>query len=120
MQILLFIVVITILFFILEKVLDKLFGIEKKKISDTPAKNFNRWGRCILLVIFLCMLPFFYTNETNIKWYWIFYITSLLCFQAILEWKYLKDSKQYIKTIIFLILYEIMMFNIDYLFSFFN
>lgn len=118
MLILLFIVIISILFLGLDKILDKLFGIENKKISDTPAKSINRWGRGILLVIFLCILPFFYTNQADIKWYWIFFITSLFSFQAILEWKYLKDSKQYIKTVIYLILYLLIMFNIDYLIIF--
>ncbi|QUG41696.1 DUF4181 domain-containing protein [Psychrobacillus sp. INOP01] len=47
------------------------------------------------------------------KWYWIIYITLLLGFHSILEWKYLENSKQYVTTIIYIILSVIIMYNIE-------
>jgi dipeptide/tripeptide permease len=109
------IIVFAILVFLLDKILNKLLGIEKKKISETSARKIDRWGRGIILVIFLCTLPFVITQDTNvIKWYWIVYLILLLGFQSILEWKYLKDSKQHVTTLIFLMLSVIILYNIEY------
>ncbi|MFJ5623932.1 DUF4181 domain-containing protein [Peribacillus loiseleuriae] len=100
---------------LLEKILNRLLGVEKKKISETPGKNVDRWGRGIILVLFLCTLPFFIMGDTSfIKWYWILYVIILLDFQSVLEWKSLKNSKQYITTLIFLILTIIFIYNIEY------
>ena len=115
MGFLLFIMLIILILF-LEKIINKLVGVEKKKISETSGKNVDRWGRGIILVIFLCTLPFVITKDTNvIKWYWILYFFLILGFQSILEWKYLKNSKQYVTTLILLMLGIIFFYNIEYL-----
>ncbi len=116
---LILIIVLTIFLFFLEKIINKLLGVEKKKISETSGKKVDKWGRGIILVIFLCTLPFFVVQETNVlKWYWMLYLTALLGFQSILEWKYLKNSKQYVTTLIFLILGVIFLYNIKYVLQF--
>ncbi|RDW20194.1 hypothetical protein CWR48_05670 [Oceanobacillus arenosus] len=116
-----FIFFLVFLGFLLEKGLNKLLGIEKKKISETPGKKVDRWGRGIILVIFLSTLPIVVTMDTNIiKWYWTVYLALLLGFQSFLEWKYLKKSKQYIATLIFLTFGVIIMSNIEYLISLFR
>ena len=110
------IIIFAILVFLLDKILNKYLGIEKKKISETPGRKIDRWGRGIILVIFLCTLPFVITQDTNvIKWYWIVNLILVLGFQSILEWRYLKDSKQYVTTLIFLMLSVIIMYNIAYI-----
>lgn len=97
--------VLLILGFLLEKGVNKLLGVEKKKTSETTAKSVDRWERGIILVIALLTLPFIITKDVNIiKWYWIAYFLLLLGFQSFLEWKYLKESKQYVTTLVFLIL----------------
>ena len=107
-------IIVLVIWVFLEKILNKLLGIEKKKISETSGENVDRWGRGIILVIFLCTLPFVITKDTNVmKWYWILYLILLLGFQSILEWKYLKDSKQYVTSLIFLMLSVIIMYNIE-------
>ncbi|MEK5068719.1 DUF4181 domain-containing protein [Sporosarcina sp. FSL K6-1508] len=110
-----FIIVLVILVILLEKILNKLLGVEKKKISETSGKKVDQWGRGIILVLFLCTLPFVITKDINVmKWYWILYIILLLGFQSILEWKYLKNSKQHVTTLIFLMLGVIIMYNVEY------
>ena len=52
-----------------------------------------------------------------IKWYWIVYVIILFGFQSILEWKYLKSSKQYITTLVFLILTITFLYNLEYFIS---
>lgn len=112
---LVFIAILLILGYLSEKGVNKILGVEKKKISDTSAKNINRWGRIIILVIALSALPFVVTSDVNtMKWFWIVYLTLLLGFQSFLEWKYLKESKQYITTLIILIVGVIIMYNIEF------
>ena len=116
MRFLVFFIILVILGFLLEKIIYKLLRVEKKKISETSGKNVDRWGRGLILVIFLCTLPFVVAQDTTnvLKWYWILYITILLGLQAILEWKYLKNSKQYVATLIFILLSVTLMYNIEY------
>ena len=99
---LVFIFVLLFLGGLLEKGINKLIGVEKKKISETSGKKVDRWGRGIILVIFLSTLPFVVTWTNIIKWYWIVYLVLLLGFQSFLEWKYLKKSNQYVTTLFFL------------------
>ena len=120
MEILLFIILIILMLF-LEKILNKIIGVEKKRISETSGKSVERWGRGIILVIFLIALPFVVSMDTNIiKWYLIVYFFLLLGFQSILEWKYLKNSKQYITTLVFLIIGLIVMYNLEYFIAYFG
>ena len=110
-----FIVLVILMILLIEKVIFKLFGVEKKRISETSGKNIDRWGNGIILVIFLCTLPFVIEKDINVmKWYWILYFILSLGFQSVMEWKYLKNSKQYVTTLIFLMLSVIIMFNIEY------
>ena len=105
LKLLVFFIILLVFVLLLEKILNRLLGVEKKRISETPGKNVDRWGRGIILIFFLCTIPFYVMADTSfIKWYWMLYMIILLGFQSILEWKYLKNSKQYITTLIFLIL----------------
>ena len=109
------IIALVIWVFLLEKIINKLLGVKKKKISETSGKKADRWGRGIILVIFLCTLPIVISKDINLmKWYWILYFVLLLGLQSILEWKFLKNSKQYVTTLIFLMLSIIIFYNIEY------
>ena len=46
--------VLFILGVLLEKGINKLLGVEKKKVSETSGKKVDRWGRGIILILFLC------------------------------------------------------------------
>ncbi len=121
MKFLVFIIGLFILFILLEKIINKLLKVEKKKISETSGKKVDQWGRGIILVIFLCTLPYFITKDNDVlKWYWILFSTTSMGFQTILEWKYLKNSRQYVTTLIFLIVTFIVMLNIEYFFVVFS
>lgn len=119
---LLLLIVLAIFGFLLEKLLNKLLGVEKRKISETPGKKVDQWGKGIIAVIFLCCFLFVVQNKMtlNLKWYWIVYFTINFGFQSFLEWKYLKNSNQYIVTLIFLMLVVILFFNIEYLLGLLN
>ena len=116
MRFLISIIVLVILVFLSEKAINKLFGIDKEvKLSETSGKNIDRWGRGIILLIFLCSLPFFITKEASVmKWYYMLLWILTFGFQSILEWIYLKNSKQYISTLIFLVFIVIFIYNIEH------
>lgn len=115
MRFLISLIIIIILFDLTEKLLRKCLRIEKQKLSETSGKNVSRWVRGTLLLIFLCSIPFFYTGELEaIKWYCIFYLTLVASLRSFLEWKYLKNSKEYMITLTFLVLGLIVVYNMDY------
>lgn len=111
-----FLVVFFLIFIVtlfINKFLTKWLGVEKKEsISETPGKNLDRWGRGIILSIFLCALPMVSEYENILKWYWIFFFNVLFGFQSFLEWKYLKPSKQYVITLTYLVFTLVIMYGI--------
>lgn len=85
----------------------KLLGVEKKRISETPGRKVDAWGRGIILVIFLSIMIFSNTQSIDLlemKWFWVGFFIVLFGFQVFMEWKYLKNSKQYLASLIILIL----------------
>ncbi|TXC92773.1 DUF4181 domain-containing protein [Metabacillus litoralis] len=122
MNLVLLLLILVLIIFLTEKLTYKILGVQKKKIAETRGKNIDRWGRGIILVIFLCTLWFVINqdSDTIMKLYWMVYLTFLLGFQAVLEFIFIKDSKQYLGTAIFLILGLIIIYNLDYLFSIMN
>ncbi len=109
---------VVIILLILEKIIDRLLHLEKKKISETSGRKIDLWGRRIILIIFLCLLPFIIeANPHKIKLFFISYLILLLGFQALLEWKYLRPTKQYIKTMIILMLGVVTLYNLERIFN---
>ena len=88
-----------ILIYALERGLNRLLGVKKRNISDTPGKRVDRWGRITIVVCFFCGLPFFMNSEHTQLWF-LLYISLSMVFQIILERIYLKGSKQYISSFI--------------------
>jgi hypothetical protein len=75
-----------------------------EKISDTNGKNVNRWVKGLLVLIAICIYFFVLdtTDYSTIKWFWLIFFSVAIGFQAFMEWKYLKDSKEYIISLIIL------------------
>jgi hypothetical protein len=100
------IIVLLVVMYLLEKVINKLLGVKKKKISETPGRNVDRWGRSIILVIYLSTLWFVPSGESLfiIKLYWISFFILIFGFQVVMEFIYIKNSKQYLSTLFLLII----------------
>lgn len=122
MNLVLLLLILVLIIFLTEKLTYKILGVQKKKIAETRGKNIDRWGRAIILVIFLSTLWFVFNKDSDniLKLYWMVYLTFLLGFQAVMEFIFIKDSKQYMGTTILLILSLIIIYNLDYLFSIIN
>ena len=80
-----------------------IYGEERLKTSDTDGKNINFIGRNILGLISMGIFFFYIIDSTNtsiIKWYWLSSLTIALSFHSFMEWKYLRESKEYVTTIL--------------------
>jgi len=99
MKLLMLLLILFLVVFLVGKMIDKLLGIKRKDISETPGKSIDRWGRTLILFIFIWS-AFTEQSDAILKWQWVLFLTALVGFQTILEWKYLKGSKQYISTLI--------------------
>ncbi|MBD7966698.1 DUF4181 domain-containing protein [Paenibacillus gallinarum] len=116
MELLLFIIGLLILLFLIDRISNKILGVEKKKLSETSGKNVDRWGGITTLILFLITQWFGITNESDTlrMSYWMTYLAFLFGFQAIMEYIFIKESRQYISTIILLIMVLLIVYNIDY------
>lgn len=117
-----FLVVIFILIVPLDMLLNKLFKVDKKKISETSGKKIDQWGRGIILLVFLGGLTFVIYSEVDwnvTRWYFISLVIAQNGLQFILEWKYLKNTNQYLVTLIHLLLGTILIYNMQNLIELF-
>ncbi|WKA54471.1 DUF4181 domain-containing protein [Planococcus shixiaomingii] len=119
MEFVLLLIILLGLLFGLEMLLRKWLGVKKTSLSDTPAKNIDRWGRGIVLVIALCV--FYFGMESDLVvlffWFWVVFLTWQTFFQAFLQWKYIRESKEHLVT---LLLYPVgiaALFAIAYIYS---
>lgn len=115
MKFITFLFILIGLILIIEKIINRLLGVQKKKLSETPGKKIDQWGNRVILVTFLSTLWFVIPTGSDImiKLYWMTYLLLILGFQAIMEFIYIKNSKQYVSTTILLILSLIFLYNID-------
>lgn len=98
----------------IDKFLRKWFGVDKKKIADTSGKKVDRWGRAIIASIYLCTFPFITEDPYVMKLFLMSFLIVLTGFQLFLEWKYLKNVKEHVITIVQLLLALVIMYNVDY------
>jgi hypothetical protein len=74
-----------------------------KKISDTIGKNINRWVKGLVALIAIWIYFFVLddaTDHNTIKWFWLILFLVAMGFQAFMEWRYLKGSKEYLISLI--------------------
>ena len=96
------VIILILVISLVEKIIDKYVGLKRKSISETPGKSINQWGRAIIVIVFLFsyLVALAYEVDAFLKWYFVLLLAVLMGFQTALEWKYIKESKQYISTLI--------------------
>lgn len=99
-----FILGILIWMFVVHKITDKLLGVKKKKISETSGKGIERRGSITIIIIYLITLWFNNGSDIQRLFVLLVFLALLLGYQAIMEFIFIKESKQYISTAITLIL----------------
>ncbi|MBB6451714.1 hypothetical protein HNQ94_000135 [Salirhabdus euzebyi] len=83
-----------------------LIGEEKKNILETTGKNIYRLGMGILGLVGILTVIFALdlSDDNSMKWFWSIFITLTLGFQSFMDWKFQKNSKEYIVPLIILVL----------------
>ena len=121
-RILILLAFLGIFMFLFEWLFKKTFGIQSKSISDTTAKKINLFGRIIIVLVFIVfLLPMgIDPNATEFKWYWLALFIAQWGFQGWLEWMYLRETKQHIISIVYLILSVVFVLNIEHVLDFLN
>ncbi|MDF1509908.1 DUF4181 domain-containing protein [Robertmurraya sp. DFI.2.37] len=103
-----------ILLFVIEKITNKILSIEKKKISETSGSRINRLGQTVLFILLLFLL-WFMIESSDIQglFYFTTYLALLFGYQAVMEFIFIKSSRQYISTTILLIIVLVVVFNLN-------
>ncbi|MGZ9583706.1 DUF4181 domain-containing protein [Paenibacillus marinisediminis] len=82
-------------------------GTEKEEIAE-EGKDISLWGKVILAVIslitFIVIIAVDSAEGKAIKWFWMILIIAANGFQSFIDWKYLKGSKQYMVSLIVLLI----------------
>ncbi|MFN7253237.1 MAG: DUF4181 domain-containing protein [Anaerobacillus sp.] len=102
------------LIFIIEDIFKEwFFGRERTRVSETTGRFFTLLGRTVLALVSMGIFIFFITKSTNsytVELFWLSVLTVGLSFHAYTEWRYLKESKEYIVTLILLPICFLMIF----------
>lgn len=97
------VIALLILLIVVEKIANKILSVEKIKMSETSGKIINRWGQTILFIIFLVQLWLMVdSSDMQRMFYFTIYLALLFGYQALMEFIFIKKSKQYISTAILL------------------
>lgn len=94
--------ILMIVQFVLRK---KIINPEADRMSETNGKYVAMWGNITLIAIsILIYITLDFTNLEMRKLFWLSSLVVLLFFNAFLEWKFIRESKEHIVTVITLIL----------------
>jgi Domain of unknown function (DUF4181) len=79
--------------------------IGKVKITlPEEGKDINLYGKIVLGIMgvssFLIILFLFGIQSVQMKWFWIIYIVLVYGFQSFIEWRFLREEKSYIVSLI--------------------
>lgn len=71
-------------------------------------KDVSLWGKfilvCIGIIAYIVIVVIDGLESEAMKWFWMSFVVIALGFQSFIDWKYLKSSKQYIASLIVLVL----------------
>jgi len=96
---------LVILLIVVEKVSNKMLSVEKIRLSETPGKRINRGGQFVLFVIFLILLWFMTDVSDSLRmYYFLINLVLIYGYQSVMEFIFIKNSKQYLSTTILLII----------------
>ncbi|WML48551.1 DUF4181 domain-containing protein [Neobacillus sp. PS3-34] len=77
-------------------------GPEREELTE-DGKGVDLWGKVILSALGIITFIFINIENEAMKWFWILFVIAAFGFQSFVDWKYLKESKRYIVSLIVLI-----------------
>jgi hypothetical protein len=111
---------VAIALLLVDVVVRKALNIKRVKLTDPKAKKIDMFGRILCVILIFVTFPPLLDNEViSLKYLFIIFFVALLSFQAILQYIYIKESKEYIITLLMSVVF-IVMFNIDFLIALYN
>ena len=95
------------------------FGVgEAIDISKTEAKYIDKYGSWVMYVVLAYNLPVFLLTGIGFRWFMILVFVMISALDAILEWIYNRENKQYITSILFALYMIVFILNFDYVLIF--
>lgn len=102
-------------------VVRKFLGIKRAKLTDPKGKKIDMLGRIICVILAFIMYPAFIETEVlEINYLFIILFTFLFCFQAIIQYIYIKESKEFIITLLMNVVFVVFLFNINFLLNLYS
>ena len=93
------IVTIGLINYLFSKWSGRLLGVEEVDIEETEGWKVDRWGRRILLFLYLLTVAISMRFGGITEYHIICFIAALWFFRSLVEWKYIKGSRQYLRTL---------------------
>lgn len=96
-------------------ILSKLIlGNNRRKVSETEGKYIQIGGLIVIAIIGLCSIFFIFDilEANTMRWFWLFFLILAVGFHAIMEWTFLRESKEYVVSLM------VLMIGLIYIFMF--
>jgi hypothetical protein len=107
---------VVIVLMLVDVVVRKALNIKRVKLTDPKAKKLDVFGRVLCaVIIFVAFPPLLDNGVIQLKYLFMILFTVLFSFQAILQYIYIKESKEYIITLLMSVVFIVFMLNIDFL-----
>ncbi|WP_068614698.1 DUF4181 domain-containing protein [Paenibacillus tuaregi] len=91
-------------------------GTNEKEELPRIGRKVETWGLIILALIGITTCIVLLVEDTlkgnTLKWFFILFITITAGFRTFVDWKYLRDSKEYMVSLIVLILGVTLVFSL--------
>ena len=82
-------------------------------LSETEAKNIDKYGTRAIYGVLAFILPVFLLTGIGFRWFMVLVFVMFSTFSAVLEWIYVKETKQYIASILFIPYSIVLILNFD-------
>lgn len=99
------IIVLWVTSFILEIAVRKQFNVPKTVLSIAPVNNVHRIGKNILLVALIILVVISFTTKYHVLWLFLAVIFIQYIFDIIMQYKYIRQSREHVVNLFFLIFY---------------
>ncbi|WP_010288569.1 DUF4181 domain-containing protein [Kurthia massiliensis] len=99
------ILILWITSYILEIAVRKQFRVPKTVLSIAPVNNVHRIGKNILLVALIILVIVSFTTSYHVLWLFLAVIFIQYIFDIIMQFKYIRQAREHVVNIFFLVFY---------------
>ena len=99
------IIILWVTSYILEIAVRKQFNVPKTVLSIAPVNNVHRIGKNILLVALIILVIVSFTTTYHVLWLFLAVIFIQYIFDIIMQFKYIRQAREHVVNLFFLIFY---------------